>query len=147
MELAAHGLGPAGFVPVPPDVWDEWADPDFGGARLRVGALPPSRCPKVAALLQTQHGQGLVDLVDGAANAAVFVKWKNERKCALIVNMRMYHSRCRFKARRFKPMSLEALAVLMRTCARASGPAMRMGSGVPSLTLPTATEVCACHPT
>ena len=87
-----------------------------------MGALPPSRCPKVAALLQPLHGQGLVDIVDGAANAAVFVKWKNERKCVLIVNMRMYNRRCRFKARRFKLSSLEALAVLMRTCAGASGP-------------------------
>ena len=121
VELAARGLGPAGSMPVPPEVWDEWADPDFGGAGMRVGALPPSRCPKVA-LLQTVHGQGLVDLVDGAANAEVFVKWKNERKCALIVNMCMYNRRCRFKARRFKLPSLEALAVLVRTCAGASGP-------------------------
>ena len=122
VELAARGLGPAGSAPVPPDVWDEWAEPDFGGAGMRVGALPPSGCPKVAALLQTLHGQGLVDLVDGAANAEVFAKWKNERKCAVIVNIRMYNHRSCFKARRFKLPSLEALAVLMRTCAGASGP-------------------------
>ena len=68
------------------------------------------------------HGQGLVHLVDGAVNAEVFVKWKNERKCALIINMRMYNRRCRFKAGRFKFPSLEALAVLMGTCTGASGP-------------------------
>ena len=79
VELAARGLGPAGSVPVPLEVWDEWADPIFGAAGMRVGALPPSRCPKVAALLQALHGQGLVELVDGAANAEPFVKWKNER--------------------------------------------------------------------
>ena len=116
VELAARGLGPAGSVLVPADVWGSWADPDFGGAGVQVGALPPSQCPKVAALLATLHDHGLVDLVDGIANAEVFVKWKNERKCALIVNMRMYNRRCRFKARRFKLPSLEALAVLMRAC-------------------------------
>ena len=89
---------------------------------MRVRALPPSRCPKVAAMLQTLHGQGLVNLVDGVANAEIFVKWTNERKCALIVNMRMYNRRCCFKARRFEPPSLEALAVLMRTCAGVGGP-------------------------
>ena len=36
--------------------------------------------------------------------------------------MRMYNRRCRVKARGFKLPSLEALAVLMRTCAGANGP-------------------------
>ena len=117
MELAARDLGPVGCVPVPPEVWDESADPEFGGAGMRVGALLPTRCPEVAALVQTLHGQGLVDFVDGAAHAEVFVKWRKERKCAVIVNMHMYNRKCRFKARRFELPSREALALLMRTCA------------------------------
>ena len=147
VELAARGLGPAGSVPVPPEVWDEWADPDFGGAGMRVGALPPSRCPKVAALLQTLHGQGLVDLVDGAANAEVFVKWKNERDCALIVNMPCTTAGA---ASKHGTSNSRRLRHWQYSCARVLepvDPAMRMGSGVPSWTLPTATGVCACHPT
>ena len=45
VEMAARGLGPAGSVHVPPQVWEQWADPDFGGAGARVGALPPGWQP------------------------------------------------------------------------------------------------------
>ena len=116
VETAARGPGPASSVHAPREVWEQWADPDFGGRGARVGALPPSRCPKVAALLSTLHAHGLVDLVDGPANAEVFVKWKNERKCALIINMRIYNRRCRFKVRCFKLPSLEALATVVWAC-------------------------------
>ena len=73
------------------------ADPEFGSAGGRVHPLPPSRCPRVAALLSTLASQGLVSVVGGDANAEVFVKWKSERKCALIVNMKMFNKGCRYK--------------------------------------------------
>ena len=53
VELAARGLGDAGRVPVPTHVREDWADPEFGKAGGRVNLLPPSRCPRVAALLST----------------------------------------------------------------------------------------------
>ena len=114
VELAARGLGDAGRVPVPTHVWEDWAHPEFGRAGGRVHPLPPSRCPRVAALLSTLASQGLVSVVGGDANAEVFVKWKSERKCALIVNMKMFNKGCKYKARPFKLPSLEGLAVLLR---------------------------------
>ena len=114
VELAARGLGEAGRVPVPPHVWGDWADPEFGKAGGRVNPLPPSRCPPVAALLSRLASQGLVNVVVGDANAEVFVKWKSERKCALIVNMEMFNRGCKYKARPFKLPSLEGLAVLLK---------------------------------
>ena len=114
VELAARGLGDAGRVQVPPHVWKDWADPEFGRAGGRVHPLPPSRCPRVAALLSTLASQGLVSVVGGDANAEVFVKWKSERKCALIVNMKMFNRGCKYKARPFKLPSLEGLAILLR---------------------------------
>ena len=114
VELAARGLGDAGRVHVPPHVWKDWADPEFGRAGGRVHPLPPSCCPRVAALLSTLASQGLVSVVGGDANAEVFVKWKSERKCALIVNMKMFNRGCKYKARPFKLPSLEGLAILLR---------------------------------
>ena len=111
MELAAGGLGDAGRVSVPTHIWGDWADPEFGRAGGRVHPLPPSRCPRVAALPSTLASQGLVSVVGGDANAEVFVKWKSERKCALIVNMKMFNRGCKYKARPFKLPSLEGLAV------------------------------------
>ena len=65
VELAARGLGDAGRVSVPTHVWEDWADPEFGRAGGRVHPLPPSRCPRVAALLSTLASQGLVSVVGG----------------------------------------------------------------------------------
>ena len=114
VELAARGLGDAGRVPVPMRVWEDQADPEFGTAGGRVHPLPPSRCPRVAALLSTLASQGLVNVVGGDASAEVFVKWKSERKCALILNMKMFNKGCKYRARPFKLPLLESLAVLLR---------------------------------
>ena len=114
MELAARGLGDAGRVLVPKHVWGDWADPEFGGAGGRVHPLPPSRCQRVAALLSTLASQGLVSMVGGDANAELFVKWKSERKCALILNMKMSNKGCKYKARPFQLLSMEGSAVLLR---------------------------------
>ena len=92
-----------------------------GRAGGRVHPLPPSRCPRVAALLSTLASQGLVSVVGGDANAEVFVKWKSERKCALIVNMKMFNKGCKYKARPFKLPSLEGLAVLLRDLGKRGG--------------------------
>ena len=121
VELAARGLGDAGRVSVPTHAWEDWVDPEFGRAGGRVHPLPPSRCPRVAALLSTLASQGLVSVVGGGANAEVFVKWKSERKCALIVNMKMFNKGCKYKARPFKLPSLEGLAVLLRDLGKRGG--------------------------
>ena len=130
VELAARGLGDAGRVHVPPHVWKDWADPEFGRAGGRVHPLPPSRCPRVAALLSTLASQGLVSVVGGDANAEVFVKWKSERKCALIVNMKMFNRGCKYKARPFKLPSLEGLAILLRDLGGRVGEAGGGGGGL-----------------
>ena len=130
VELAARGLGDAGRVSVPTHVWEDWADPEFGKAGGRVHPLPPSRCPRVAALLSTLASQGLVIVVGGDANAEVFVKWKSERKCALIVNMKMFNKGCKYKARPFKLPSLEGLAVLLRDLGKRGGGAGGGGGAV-----------------
>ena len=115
--------------------WKDWADPEFGRAGGRVHPLPPSRCPRVAALLSTLASQGLVSVVGGDANAEVFVKWKSERKCALIVNMKMFNRGCKYKARPFKLPSLEGLAILLRDLGgRVGGAGGGGGCGAPSWT-------------
>ena len=135
VELAARGLGDAGRVSVPTHVWEDWADPEFGRAGGRVHPFPPSRCPRVAALLSTLASQGLVSVVGGDANAEVFVKWKSERKCALIVNMKMFNKGCKYKARPFKLPSLEGLAVLLRDLGKRGGGAGGGGGcGAPNWT-------------
>ena len=95
---------------------------------------PPPRCPRVAALLSTLVSQGLVSVVGGDANTEVFVKWKSERKCALIVNMKMFNQGCKYKARPFKLPSLEGLAILLRDLGGRVGGAGGGGCGAPSWT-------------
>ena len=50
IELAGRGLGPAGSVQFPDDLWARWADPHFQRAGEAAPTAPESSCPKVAAL-------------------------------------------------------------------------------------------------
>ena len=80
--------------------------------------------------MSTLASQGLGSVVEGDANAEVFVKWKSERKCALIVNMKMFNKGCKYKARPFKLPSLEGLAVLLRDPGGRGGGAGGGGGGL-----------------
>ena len=61
IELAGRGLGPAGSVQVPDDLWAQWAKSHFQRAGEAAPTAPESLCPKVAALLRRLNADGLVD--------------------------------------------------------------------------------------
>ena len=115
IELAGRGLGPAGSVQVPDDLWPQWADPHFQRAGEAAPTAPESSCPKVAALLRRLHADGLVDKSLLSPNARAFVKYKSLAKCALIIDMQAFNHACSFKARPFRLPSLEGLAGLLRS--------------------------------
>ena len=114
VQLAAKGLGQAGSVQVPPNLWEQWADPCFEWAGCNAPTQPHSRCPKAQALLTALEHQGLVEGTGETPNASVFVKWKSEAKAALILNMKAFNHTCAYKARRFKLPTLEGVADLLR---------------------------------
>ena len=105
IELAGRGLGPAGSVQVPDDLWARWADPHFRQAGETAPAAPDSSCPKVAALLRRLHVDGLVNKSPLSPVARAFVKYKSLAKCALIINMQAFNHACSFRL-----PSLEGLA-------------------------------------
>ena len=74
LETAAKGIGPAGSVHVPPDLWDTWADPLFEAAGRHAPSQPPTACPKAAAMLRALFHDGLLAPTQDPANAQVFVK-------------------------------------------------------------------------
>ena len=51
IELAGRGLGPAGSVQVPDDLWVPWADPRFERAGEEAPTAEHSPCPAVRAPL------------------------------------------------------------------------------------------------
>ena len=114
VQLAAKGLRQAGSVQVPPNLWEQWADPCLECAGCNAPTQPHSRCPKVQALLTALEHQGLVEGTGETPNASVFVKWKSEANAALILNMKAFNHTCAYKARRFKLPTLEGLADLLR---------------------------------
>ena len=122
VELVAGRLGPAGSVQVPPVLWGQWADPYFDWAGRHAPSQPHWHCPKALALLTALEHQGLVQGTDETPNALVFVKWKSEAKAALILNMKTFNHTCAYKARRFKPPTLEGLADLLRAVGGGRGP-------------------------
>ena len=114
IELAGRGLGLAGSVQVPDNLWAQWADPHFRQAGETAPTAQESSCPKVAALLHRLHADGLIHKSHLSPNARAFIKYKSLAKCALIIDMQAFNHACSFKARLFRPPSLEGLAGLLR---------------------------------
>ena len=109
IELAGQGLGPAGSVQVPDDLWPQWADPLFQRAGEAAPTAPESSCPNRVRL----HADGLADKSILSPNARAFVRYKSLAKCALIIDMQEFNHACLFKARPFRLPSLEGLAGLL----------------------------------
>ena len=89
VETASKGLGLAGKVHVPQDMWDRlrpcnWAEAHQGAEEQRA-----SRDIKLAAMIQRVHADGLIDRVDDGRkpNAKAFTKSKSATKGAMIINM------------------------------------------------------------
>ena len=75
IELAGRGLGSAGSVKVPDNLWAQLADPHFQQAREEAPAAQESSCPKVAALLRILHTDGLINKSPASPNARAFVRY------------------------------------------------------------------------
>ena len=100
VETASKGLGLAGRVQVPQEMWDRlrpchWAEAHAGAAEHRA-----SRDVKLAAMIQRVHADGLIDRVqDGRRpNAKAFTKCKSATKGAMIINMVPLNARCAAQA-------------------------------------------------
>ena len=103
LEMVRRGIGPAGFVQIPPDIWLSSAP---GGLLLADALTPPqkpSNCPLVQAMLDALLAAGLVAIHPGLPNAEVFVKRKSSTKAALIINMRTLNSNCPIPPREIPP--------------------------------------------
>ena len=115
IEVAGRGLGPAGSVQVPDDLWAQWADPHLQRAGEAAPTTPESSCLKVAALLRRLHADGPVDKCLLSPNARALVKYKSLAECELIIDMQAFNHACSFKARPFRLPSLEGIAGLLRS--------------------------------
>lgn len=113
LSIAAQGIGPAGCVAIPPDIWMSTAPGGLLLADARTPAQKASNCPLVQAMLDSLLAAGLVALHPGLPNAEVFVKRKSQSKAALIVNMRALNANCPTLPPKFRlPTLLEVGAFL-----------------------------------
>ena len=122
VETASKGLGLAGKVHVPHEMWDRlrpcnWAEVHEGAAEQKA-----SRDIKLAAMIQRVHADGLIDRVqDGRRpNAKAFTKHKSASKGAMILNMVPLNARCPALGQRIKLPTLENLGDTFREAARVS---------------------------
>ena len=88
--VAANGLGEAGCVPVPPDIWEKHAPK---GLEWALRQIPDQGCtwdPGLAAMAERMCADGLLnrDLQGGPSNLKAFAKPKNATKGALIADLR-----------------------------------------------------------
>ena len=92
--VAANGLGEAGCVPVPPNIWEKHAPTSLEWALRQI---PDQRCtwdPGLAAMAERMCADGLLnrDLQGGPSNLKAFAKPKNATKGALIADLRALKS-------------------------------------------------------
>ena len=119
---ASKGLGLAGRVQVPQEMWDRlgpcnWAEAHADAAEQRAG-----RDIKLAAMIQRVHADGLIDRVqDGRRpNVKAFTKCKSATKGAMIINMVPLNARCGAPGQRIKLPTLEHLGDTFQEAARDS---------------------------
>ena len=115
-SLAAKGVGPAGWVPIPHDIWISTAP---GGLLLADAITPPlkaSPCPLLQSMLDSLLSAGLLALHPGLPNAEAFVKRKSPSKAALIINMQALNGNCPCPPPKFRlPTLLEIGFLLLST--------------------------------
>ena len=89
VETASKGLGLAGRVQVPQEMWDRLRPCNRAEAHAGVAEQKANRDIKLAAMIQRVHADGLIDRVqDGRRpNAKAFTKCKWATKGAMIINM------------------------------------------------------------
>ena len=115
-QAAAQGIGQAGCVQIPPDIWMSAAP---GGLLLADAHTPPhkpSKCPLVQQMLDSLLAAGMVALHAGLPNAEAFVKWKSASKCALIIDMRSLNAHCPFPPPKFRLPTLLEIGGILRSC-------------------------------
>ena len=113
LSTAAQGVGPAGCVPIPSDIWITSAPGGLLLADARTPPQKPSNCPLVQAMLDALLAAGLVALHPGLPNAEVFVKRKSSSKAALIINMRALNASCPTPPPKFRLPTLLEIGTLL----------------------------------
>ena len=69
LETAQKGVGSAGSVHVPPDLWDLWGNPNFVQAEQKAPQQPESQCPKAQAMLRALATEGILQPTKDPPNA------------------------------------------------------------------------------
>ena len=73
-QVAARGVGPTGYVTIPPDIWLSAAPGGLLLADARTPPHKPSNCPILQQMLDALLAAGLVAIHPGLPNAEAFVK-------------------------------------------------------------------------
>ena len=115
ISTAAKGLGLAGTVPIPVDMWQELRPP--------IGRKPTRRHQynhMAPTASWTPWRPGWWKMVDGRApHAQAFTKAKSQEKGSLIINMTTVNDRCTRLQHRLRLPTMESLAAYLRTAASA----------------------------
>ena len=122
VETGSKGLGLAGTVQVPQEMWDRlrpctWAEAQAGAAEQRA-----SRDIKLASMIHRVHADGPIDRVQdgGRPNAKAYTKCKWATKGTIILNRVPLNARCAAPGQRIKVPTLEHQGDTFREAARDS---------------------------
>lgn len=115
VELAGRGLGLAGSVPIPLDLWSAVAPPMLSHIASASSIQPHSNDPALFALANRLLSDGLLLRAppDLKPNARAFLIPKTTQKCSLIVDMRPFNALCGPPVLKLQLPSLDELAALM----------------------------------
>ena len=119
VETASRGLGVAGRVDIPEEVWHRHGPCNWREAHEGAAVQKASRDPALAAMAQRIHEDGMLDeITDGRLpNAKAFTKPKSQEKGSLIINMVPLNKRCQRPCTRLQLPTLEELGDTFREAA------------------------------
>ena len=119
LETASRGLGVAGRVDIPEEMWHRHRPCNWREAHEGAAVQKASREPALAAMVQRIHEDGMLDeITDGRLpNAKAFTKPKSQEKGSLIINMVPLNKRCQRPSTRLQLPTLEELGDTFREAA------------------------------
>ena len=119
VETASRGLGVAGRVDIPEEMWQRHRPCNWREAHENAAVQKASRDPALAAMVQRIHEDGMLDeITDGRLpNAKAFTKPKSQEKGSLIINMVPLNKRCQRPNTRLQLPTLEELGDTFREAA------------------------------
>ena len=114
LEVASKGIGKAGTIDIPDDIWEQYAPKDLDKAFKYGPHMGESREKTLLAMATQMVNDGLLKISEHkASNFKAFTKYKSAVKAALIADVRVINKLITDKAKPFTMPTLDQLGALL----------------------------------